>query len=208
MKKAVIFDFDGTLADSMEKGLELLNMVLKDEGIKTISHEKLEELRHKSYRDMLSEFKVPIWKVPRIAKKVRDSIANHLESITPYPHIKELLEILNNHGFYLYVLTSNNRSTVLDFLNRYSISVMEDVYSERNIFGKARGLKKVLKRIDIPVEHCIYVGDEVRDVEACKSIGMDVISVAWGFHAPDRLTEAEPTYLARTPKDILRFLKK
>ena len=54
----------------------------------------------------------------------------------------------------------------------------------------------------------IYVGDEIRDMEACKKAKVAVIGVSWGYNLPESLKDAGANYIAKTPKDILRIVKK
>lgn len=201
-KRFLVFDFDGTIANTIGPAMELANGILEDMGEKTLDPEQMESLRDKSYLEIIQAFNVPVWKVPGLLLTLRTSLLEHFEMIKPYPHIIPLLKKLSKEGYYMYILTSNDKEFVQKFLKVFEISVFEDVYSEMNIFGKGDALKKFMKLQNIEKDDIIYIGDEVRDIEACKKNDTTVISITWGFNSENILKEAGPTKIANTPDEL------
>lgn len=207
-KRYLVFDFDGTIANTVEPAMKLANGILKDMGENTLTDEQMEGLRDKSYMEIIQSFNVPVWKVPGLLLKLRTTLLENFDMIKPYPHIAQLLKKLSKEGYYMYVLTSNDKEFVQKFLEVFEITVFEDIYSEMNIFGKGDALKKFMDIQNIDPHDIIYVGDEVRDIEACKKNDATVISVTWGFNTEDKLKEAGPTAIANTPEELHTTIKK
>jgi len=85
-------------------------------------------------------------------------------------------------------------------------SLFDFVHSELNIFGKDRALLSLLRQYRMPIAECIYVGDETRDIEACKKIKLDCISAGWGLNSPNALKKYGAKWIVTKPQDIVKLL--
>ena len=94
---------------------------------------------------------------------------------------------------------------MLQFSKRNNLEVFDFVYSGSSIFGKDRVIRKVLKSLDIPLSNAIYVGDETRDVEAAKAVGIAIIAVSWGFNSKKILEARHPDYLIESVNELKKF---
>lgn len=206
-KRYIVFDFDGTIANTVDPAFKLGNTVLKEMGEQQLTATQLGSLRDKSYMEIIKTFKVPIWKVPILLLKLRTKLQDNFEMVEPYPHMKEVLEELSKEGYYMYILTSNDKAFVQHFMDKYDINVFEDVYSEMNIFGKAEALKKFMKIQKIQADDMIYIGDEVRDIEACHKNKTRIISITWGFNTEDILKQHNPDTIITSPKQLLKAIQ-
>lgn len=81
------------------------------------------------------------------------------------------------------------------------------IYGGVGVFGKGPALRQLLRDQNFDVTQAVYVGDELRDVEAAKSIGMRVVAVSWGFASRQNLEAAKPTGLADNPEELMRILQ-
>jgi phosphoglycolate phosphatase-like HAD superfamily hydrolase len=138
---------------------------------------------------------------------------NHVPSLTT-PEVRRVWvpeKIEGNtfvEGHYMYVLTSNDKAFVQRFLDAFDINCFEDIYSEMNIFGKAEALKKFMKLQGISAPDMLYVGDEVRDIDACRKNKVTIVSVSWGFNTEDKLKEHSPDEIVKSPDDLHAAIKK
>lgn len=206
-KTTIIFDFDGTIADSLSLVVEIANEILgKKNGKNLLTSELLSELRNKSAKDIMQFLKIPIWKLPFILIRGKKLFKDRIGSVKCFPHMKETLQKLKDQGLELGILSSNVKETIESFLHDNEIREFDFVYSERNIFGKSEALKNLLNRYNLEKVEVIYVGDEVRDIEACKKAGIEVISVTWGFNSKEVLEKNNPDYLVKSPKELLKIL--
>jgi len=124
---------------------------------------------------------VPLWKLPFIARYVRNFVARNVERIVPFPGIEVALTGLADRGVTLALLTSNSRQNVTrvlgtDFTNRFRL-----IESGAALFGKARRLKRLLRSAGIAPEESLFIGDELRDAEAARYCGVGFGAVGWGY---------------------------
>ncbi|MEH7456754.1 HAD hydrolase-like protein, partial [Bacillus sp. JJ1127] len=82
----------------------------------------------------------------------------------------------------------------------------EEVYCSKNLFGKDKIIKKFLKEKKLTEADMLYVGDEQRDIVACKKAGVNVIWVGWGYDVLETVKEDSPDYMVNTPNEILHVV--
>lgn len=83
------------------------------------------------------------------------------------------------------------------------MDVFDHVYSAKNFFGKHHTINAFLRKTEISRDAAVYIGDELRDIEACRKSNIRIISVAWGFDSAELLSKASPDYLVHHPEQIL-----
>lgn len=205
--KLILFDFDGTIAESMNAVKNILDQLSSKYKYKKIEEKDINRLRNKGAREIMKILKVPLWKVPFIAKEVKSALSKEIERVPIVKGIKEVISTLKKRGFQIGILTSNSESNVTKFLNKNKVKDIDFIRSDVHIFGKARSISKVLKEKKIPKDQVVYIGDEVRDIEAAQKIGIKIIAVGWGYNTEKALRESKPDYLVTTPKEIVKILK-
>ncbi|MFH1826822.1 MAG: HAD-IA family hydrolase [bacterium] len=206
MKKIAIFDFDGTLANTFPISSKILKEVVKDYGYGKISDDTVQKLRDMSPLQIILHFKFPIWKIPELLNRVREKVYDHVEYIKPFYGIKEMLDSLWKKNIKLGILTSNSKKIVDVFLKHKKFPKFEFIESELNIFKKPRHLKKTISKYKFNKEDVIYIGDEIRDIEAAHFAGVDVAAVTWGYNKKHILQKNNPIFLADKPEALLKFL--
>jgi len=77
------------------------------------------------------------------------------------------------------------------------------IYSDGSLFGKGKILKRVLKKYEFFKRNVVYVGDEVRDIDAAREAGIKIVSVSWGFNSKEVLGSNKPNYIVDTPAELL-----
>jgi phosphoglycolate phosphatase-like HAD superfamily hydrolase len=205
-KKVVIFDLDGTIADSEEVLFEVVNELSSKFGFRKIKKEEIPDLKNKTIKELMKEFKISYLKLPLIVGSARKMFRSRISEVQPVEGIEEALKELKNRGYRIVVVTTNNARTAQDFLKNREISAVDEVIGGGSLFGKAKTLQKVMKKEGISSGEAFYVGDEVRDVEAAKKAGLGTVSVAWGFNSPDALKRHDPDHLITRPEDLLDIL--
>jgi phosphoglycolate phosphatase-like HAD superfamily hydrolase len=204
----VFFDFDGTIADTLALTIRLFNRVADHYDLPSIHDEDIEKLRSTSPRELLNLFPLSPWKLLLLIRDIQKGIKEEIGNVLPIPGMEDVLRNLHNSGIHTGIVTSNSQENVELFLQRQKIDGIEFVHSEKNIFGKGQVLAKILKERKIPLDSVVYVGDEVRDIEAARIAKIPIISVSWGFNAKERLLQSDPDYLVETPAELLALLSK
>jgi phosphoglycolate phosphatase len=199
----VVFDFDGTLADSRAVAIGLYNAVAERKGYGALTQENLAELSALSILERCKRLEVPVYLLPALMLEVGRGYKGAMGQVEFQPGVRELLASLRAQGLRLVILSSNAEENIRDFLRRQGVEAWVDsVLCSSRIFGKARLLRGLMKSAGLAPEQLVYVGDEHRDVEACREVGVRVIAVRWGFDAESRLLEASPDYLATAPAEV------
>jgi phosphoglycolate phosphatase len=201
MKKMVIFDFDGTISNSMHLAYQIYEELSRKYGFKQFTHEEINELKTLSIHERLKKHHISIFKLPRLARKTRKIIQNLMADVYPFEGMKQLMDELKNHGYFIGIVSSNSEKNIQNFLEHHQFCKMDIILGKASFFGKERLLKKIQRKFKNTA--MLYVGDEVRDIISCKNVGIRVASVTWGFDDIELLSGAEPDYLV-TDMDTLK----
>jgi HAD superfamily hydrolase (TIGR01549 family) len=208
MAKTVIFDFDGTLADTVELTRTLFNQIAEQHHLPQIFKKDLPLLREKSARQLIKEWHVSPLQLAKITSYVHGEMKKSIETVPVIPRISEALEKLHTAGWTQGVVTSNTAENAQAFLNKHDWTYFDFVYSKKSLFGKHIVLKKLIKEKGLRAEEVWYVGDEVRDVEAARKAGIKIVSVSWGFNSKNALQNALPDYVVDNPTQLWGYLLK
>jgi phosphoglycolate phosphatase len=204
--KAIIFDFDGTIADTLPATIEIA-LKLNDK-LKLFKKEEvnIEEFRNMSSRDFVMRLGMPKYKLFYYIWKFRRMLGVKMENILVFPGIKETLEKLDSAGIKLAMVTSNSTSNARKFLLLKKIDVFDIVESPLFVFNKARVIEKVMKKLNVNAEDTAYVGDETRDIESAQEAGVKSVAVTWGYHFRDLLVRFKPNYVVDKPEELLGLI--
>ncbi|MFO7030115.1 carotenoid oxygenase [Limnospira fusiformis CCALA 023] len=206
-QKIIIFDFDGTLADTLEVVISIINDLAEDFGYSPTTASDLDKLQNLNYRQIIKLSNISLFKIPRLLRRVQKELQNNLGSISLFPGIPEALQDLKRQGCQLYIITSNSRNNVEFVLNRHGIlGLFDDINSESTLFGKHRIINRLLKQQNIPKHQAVYVGDETRDITAAHKSKIYSIAVTWGFNSANILAQYQPDLMINEPQDLPRTI--
>lgn len=206
MPQTVIFDFDGTLADSLEIIVALFNNVSSKYDLPQIKESDYSALRGKSAGELVKQFKVSPLKLLRLSNEIRKSFREKVKDAPANKGIKELIAGLHKRNIIVGIVTSNSKENVEIFLRKNKIESIDFIHSEKNLFGKGNVLNHLMSSKKLNHLETFYVGDEVRDIEAARKAGIRIISVTWGFNDSKRLAKATPDFIVNRPSEILKIV--
>lgn len=186
MKQAVIFDFDGTIADSFDY---VFDFMWQQAGKKHIADRaEKDSYRHMHMRDMARRMGVAWWKLPILYFRGRKRMAGKVRDVKPFTGISEQIKILHEAGFVLYILSASSRQTIRYFLKHYELNeYFKAVYAKAVPFGKEPLIRRMVKRQRLNPANCWMVGDLASDATAAKNQGMRSLAVSWGFEEREPL---------------------
>jgi phosphoglycolate phosphatase len=199
----LIFDFDGTLANSFDAALRVATSLAPEFGYRPAQPHEIEAFRGGSYRGIAAELGVAWHKIPLIATRIRKELRDLVSSMPTYEGLPDVLAELHRRGVKLGILTSNERSNVELFLAARGLDYFDFITESASLWGKERRLRSLLRSRSLDREHVAYVGDEVRDIEATKPLGICMIAVGWGFTTQSRLAAFKPDHLLSSPEELL-----
>jgi phosphoglycolate phosphatase len=191
--KLVIFDFDGTLADSFPWFLRMVNTVAAKYQFNRIEEEEVETLRSLSALQLVRHLGIPLWKMPMIANHVRQLMTKEREGIACFEGVDQLLSQLSKAGVTLALVTSNSYANVREVLGADNLALMAYVECDVSLFGKRSRYRKILKQSGVHPAEALCIGDEIRDIEAAAQEQIPFGAVSWGYTNIEALQARKPT---------------
>ena len=203
MTKLVIFDFDGTLANSFPWFCDVLNEVARRHGFREVDPAEREELRNLGAREILRSLGVPLWKVPRIARDMR--AMKQTAEIPLFDQVPPALGYLRRRGARLAMVSSDGEAGIRRTLGPETAALFEGYFCDAALFGKARKLRQAAKAAGVSPADAVYVGDEIRDADAARDLGMKFAAVTWGYSSRRALLSCAPDIVLDEVVDLMRL---
>ena len=199
----IIFDFDGTIADTFDLALEIYNRIAPEYNCRPAGPEDHELIRLKKPQELLKIYGVSRLKLLSLLLRVRKELSRHIPEIKLVRGMEASLREIRNSGYRMGILTSNSVSNVSMFVDINNLSGLFDfIYSGKSLFGKENVIRRMLMHENLSVNRVIYVGDETRDIEASKKAGIPVVAVSWGLHRREVLATMSPDQIADDPVEL------
>lgn len=203
-KKAIFFDFDGTIVDSYQPTFNAYAIHAAKYGFPPLDNDLLTFIRTSPTTEIIKLMGIKLVKLPFLIRSIRSELRKRIAEINLHKGIDTIiLELANEYE--IYIVSSNSKKFVTEYFNQeklhFLLNYIKGIYCYTSAFGKPRLLKRVLKELHLQPSEVIYVGDEVRDIEACKQIGLPIISVSWGFSAKEGLLK-QNDIVADTAEEI------
>jgi phosphoglycolate phosphatase len=203
MKRAVIFDFDGTIADSFATVIAIAHKLTRRPQLADIEYVKVMRNKHMGLKHAVLSLNIPRWHLPWLVSRGRRIMSQNIHVIPVFSGIGEVLKKLNQEHYQLFIVTSNSKRNVERFLSEKGLQpYFKKVYGGASLFGKGRLIKKVLSDNSLKPDSAIYVGDEDRDIVMAQQYNLPVIGVTWGYNSEDLLRKHQPTDIVRTPNQL------
>ncbi|MET1033259.1 MAG: HAD hydrolase-like protein, partial [Candidatus Saccharimonadales bacterium] len=134
MKKTLIFDFDGTIADSFEL---VIDIVYQLTGIPHQNEQEVARLRKLPLLKAAREMKIPFSRAPGLLLKGRQVMHDRISEVHPFVGVPETLHQLQEVGYHMLVMSSNSEQNVRTFLRANNLELYFDgVYGGASIFSK------------------------------------------------------------------------
>jgi phosphoglycolate phosphatase len=204
--KNVIFDFDGTLADSGNLTIRIINELAVQYHFSKIPEDQIRALNNIPMKMRFKQLGIPFYKFPGISKDYLKKYRHEMNSLKTYNGIEDMLLNLKKKNIAISIISSNSTEIINTFLIKNKLDFFDNVLSSNNLFGKHKFIKKYIKQSDLNEDEAIYVADELRDIEACRKVPIKIISVLWGFDSHDLIKSGNPDFIAENPEDIEKII--
>ncbi|MBE9061883.1 HAD hydrolase-like protein [cf. Phormidesmis sp. LEGE 11477] len=200
----LIFDFDGTIADTLDTIVRITNRIAPEYGYSPTTPEKLRYYQSLSTQEMLKQSEIPLFRLPFLLRQVRREMSAELETVSVADELVPAIKSLKRNGHELMIMSSNSKQNILRFLERQQIADLFSVIQGGvGLLSKARTLKQMIRREGLDFSQVIYVGDETRDIDASKQVGISIAAVTWGFSSREALANQSPAFLIDHPRQLL-----
>ena len=201
--KVLVFDFDGTVADTRTLALRILNELSKEYHFRALPESDLHEARNMTTQKLIRHLGIARWRIPKIARRGLLKFQEQIDRVEPILHMPAILQQLRERGFHLGIVTSNSEANVTAFLKHHQINCFEFLRSSSKLFGKSREIRRLIKEYRLAPEDIIYIGDETRDIEATRASAIRIAAVTWGYNSADILRSMHPDFLFDCPEQLL-----
>ncbi|MES1975510.1 MAG: HAD hydrolase-like protein [Pseudomonadota bacterium] len=204
--RLVIFDFDGTLADSGDWFLSIADRLAARFGFRTVAPHEVEVLRGRTTREVIRYLGIPRWKLPAIGRYVHALLAQQTDRIALFDGVDMLIEKLALRGIRLALVTSNSEANARAILGADIVARIDWFECGTSLFGKAPRYRRVLRRAGVAPREAIAIGDETRDIAAARKAGVAAAGVLWGYANREALTHAAPDFLFESTEQVAQLL--
>lgn len=200
-KKAVIFDLDGTLLDTLDDLTNAVNYILRKYGYKERTSSDIRRFLGNGARYLMRRSvpeNIDGEDFEKLLTEYMDYYNAHSKIETkPYPGILELLSELKENGIKTAVVSNKPDMTVRGLCKEYFGDRLDFVLGDRPDIKKKPAADPILLAMkELGCERAAYVGDSEVDVLAAKNAGQPCISVTFGFRDRDVLEENGGRYFA------------
>lgn len=204
--RLVIFDFDGTLADSGDWFLSIADHLAERFKFRKVAPDEIESLRGCTSRQVIRHLGIPRWKLPAIGRYVHALLAEQTDRVALFDGVAALLEQVAASGARIALVTSNAEDNARAILGPENAARIDWFECGASLFGKAPRYRRVLRKSRVAPEHAISIGDETRDIIAARKVGIRAGAVLWGYANRAALTALEPDALFESPHAVARAL--
>lgn len=201
--RLAIFDFDGTLADSLPWFIAAMNDVADRYRFRRVLEEEIDTMRGWEARRIVEHLGVPMWRMPVIVRHMRERMASDLASIPLFPGVERMLEELEARGVAIAIVSTNSEANVRGILGERSAARVRHFGCGASMFGKRPKLRRVLRESGIPAARAIAIGDEIRDVEAARAESIPFGAVSWGYTSREALAAHHPAEIFDSVDEIV-----
>lgn len=201
----VIFDFDGTLADTYPWFLSIFDELAIRYKLPRLEQSALEALRKVDIRYISRKYKIPVWKMTRMGAHLKKRMSSEIERIQLVGGMQGVIDGLKAMGVRMAVVSSNAEGNVRQVLGEQNEPYFEAFECGVKLFGKKAKFEKILRRTGVAPQRVLSLGDEVRDLRASRQAGISFGAVTWGYADPETLRSHAPDALFEHPDEILAW---
>lgn len=216
MKKAVIFDLDGTLTNTLKSLWKSTNMALATAGLppheidsyKYFAGNGAKELIRKS---LIADGDTELVHFDSVMEAYNRIFEEYcMYEVKPYDGIPELLKALKEKGLHLAVNSNKPQPRTVDVVEKIfgkdTFDLLVGQCEERRRKPAPDGVNYILEQLHLNKEDVLYIGDTCTDMQTGKSAGVFTVGALWGFRDRQELVENHADAIIEKPLELLQYI--
>ena len=214
MKKAVIFDLDGTLLNTISDLNSSVNLTYKAFNIdKVDSTDKTMSMVGHGIKNLIEQCFIDYPELSDSAYKKFLEIYNdeYYKTTTAYQGIKEMVDILVNNGIKIGVNSNKNDSYSKKLIEIHFPNINQDLVlghiDNMKVKPDPEGANLLISKMNVDKKDVVYIGDSSTDIKTAENAGIDSLSVTWGFRSEEELKPVAHK-LVYNPQEIIDYVIK
>ena len=215
MIKAVLFDLDGTLADSLIDLADGVNRAISSKGFPTHNVEAFKYFVGDGIPKMIERALPEDHRDEDTVNEIKDIFlpyyaVHYADNTYAYSGMPELVNTLKTQGFIVAVVTNKEQHMA----NEVVTSLYGDIFDL--IFGKRDGIPAkpdptaalmAMEELGVKPQECVFIGDSGMDVATAVNSGAVPVGELWGFRKEDELLANGAKYIIKKPEELLEIIK-
>lgn len=212
--KAVIWDLDGTLLDTLDDLAASTNAALVQQGMPARTKEEVRMFVGNGVRKLMIRAVPGGEENPAFESALAGFVAHYgahsRDNTKPYDGIPELLDELDAMGVRQAIVSNKIDFAVKElskayFGDRMQVAVGDDPSRKKK--PAPDSVWEAMRQLGVMAEETVYVGDSDVDVITARNAGISCVAVCWGFRPEECLQEAGAQHIAHTPDELLEMIK-
>ena len=207
--KAVLFDMDGTVLDTLDDLTDSVNHSLAEFGLPAVDSSVVRRNLGNGAAFLIKHC-VPLGTPEDLCARVLEFYKPWYDAhcrihTRPYDGILPLMQDLRERGIRLAIISNKPDPAVQELAAAFFPGMLDVVVGESPGIRRKPSPDTVLEaasRMGLAVEDCVYVGDSEVDIETARNAGMTCISVSWGFRDEEMLLSSGASILVNTPGEL------
>ena len=206
MKKLLIFDYDGVIADTLDMLWKTFDKLNKKYNFFPFKN-KNEFTRLWDENQFVSTTKLGISATDndKFYKEWVDLLIQNNDKMKPFDGFKSILKKLSQDNS-LVIISSNDDRVIIDFLKKNDLfNYFDSILGMESGRSKKEKLKIVLNKFNNPEDRTYFITDTIGDLKEVKDCEIKTVAVTWGYHDKNKLQKENPDFLVETPKELLEL---
>ncbi len=212
MKKAVIFDLDGTLLNTIYDLNNSINLTYKafDIDKQNTIEKTMSQVGH-GIKNLIEQCFI---EYPNLSAKAYEKFLSiydmeYYKNTIPYDGIKEMIDVLLENNIKIGVNSNKNDSYSKKLIELNFPSIDQDLVlghiDSMNVKPDPEGANLIIKKMGVDKKDVVYIGDSKTDIKTAENAGIDSLSVTWGFRNKEELIDAAHKFVYN-PKEIIDYI--